>query len=187
MTNCNFTCHYCYITHNQLFGTKIPDFPYDADFFGKAISQERLGGTCLINFCASGETLLPAKMPSYIKAALEQGYFVMVVTNGSLNKRFDEIISWPNTLLKRLMFKFSFHYLELIKRNLLEKFFANIITIKEHGCSFTLELTPSDELDPYIDEIMETSRKYLGAICHVTIARDERDKKFPILINLKLT
>jgi organic radical activating enzyme len=178
---CTLRCHYCYVTHHKLFGAKIPKFPYSAEFFGKALSKERLGGTCLLNFCADGETLLPPEISSYIKAGLEQGHFVMVVTNGTVTKRFDEIFEFPEPLLRRLAFKFSFHYLELKKRNLITVFFNNIIRAKEHGCSFTLELTPSDELEPYINEIIETSKQYLGAVCHVTVARDEREWDFPIL------
>jgi organic radical activating enzyme len=180
---CNLRCHYCYITQNKKFSDKIPKFPYSSDFFGRAISVERLGGICLINFCADGETLLPPEMPLYIHAALKEGHFVSVVTNGTLDKRFDELISLSNNLSKRLFFKFSFQYFELRKRNLIDSFFNNIKKVKESGCSFTLELTPSDELEPYINEIMEISEAYLGAACHVTIARDERNKKFPILTN----
>lgn len=173
VTTCNFRCHYCYITHVRAFSSKLPEFQYSADTVGKSLSEGRLGGTCLINLCGGGETLLPPQMTQYIRVLLEQGHFVAVVTNGSISKRFDEIVQLPKDLLSRLFFKFSFHYLELKSRNLLDVFFNNIGKIRKAGCSFTLELTPSDELIPYIGEVKTTCLQRVGALCHVTVARDE--------------
>jgi pyruvate-formate lyase-activating enzyme len=116
ISGCTLRCSYCYITHKKVYDQKLVKFPYSAEFFGKAMSRERLGGICLINFCAGGETLLPPEMPSYIKAALEQGHFVHVVTNGTVSKRFDEISDFPPEYFERLFFKFSFHYVELKKK-----------------------------------------------------------------------
>ena len=110
---CTLRCHYCYITHHRLFANKLPKFKYDVDTFRKALSKERLGGTCLLNFCGGGETLLPPEMPRYIKAVLEEGHYVMVVTNATIDKAFDEIASFPKELLSRLFFKFSYHYLSI--------------------------------------------------------------------------
>lgn len=62
VTSCTLRCHYCYITHQRLFDTKLPKFRYDAAFIRKALSKDRLGGTCLINLCGGGETLLPAEV-----------------------------------------------------------------------------------------------------------------------------
>jgi hypothetical protein len=72
------------------------------------------------------------------------------------------------------MIKFSFHYLELKRLSLLEHFVANVNRMRDAGISITVEITPSDELVPYIDELKETCIKYFGALCHVTIARDDR-------------
>ena len=44
--------------------------------------------------------------------------------------------------------------------------------IKQAGCSYSIELTPSDELEPYIDDIMRECLLHFGALCHVTIPRD---------------
>jgi wyosine [tRNA(Phe)-imidazoG37] synthetase (radical SAM superfamily) len=95
ITACTLRCSYCYITHRKIYSQKMVKFPYGAEFFSKAMSKERLGGICLINFCAEGETLLPPEMPLYVKAALEQGHFVSVVTNSTVSKRFDEISDFP--------------------------------------------------------------------------------------------
>ena len=185
VTGCTLRCHYCYITQHRLFDSKLPKFKYSPEHVRKALSRERLGGTCLINLCGGGETLLPPEVPAYAKALLEEGHYVMIVTNGTIDKRFDEIAAFAPELTKRLFFKFSYHYMELKKRNLLNRFFSNIRKVRDAGCSFTLEATPSDEWIPYIDEMKQAAIDNVGAICHITIARDERDPdKLPILTSL---
>lgn len=185
VTGCTLRCNYCYITQHRLFDSKLPKFKYSPEHVRKALSRERLGGTCLINMCGGGETLLPPEVPAYAKALLEEGHYVMIVTNATVDKRFDEIAAFPPELTKRVFFKFSYHYLELKKKNLLERFFANIRKVRDAGCSFTLEATPSDEWIPYIDEMKKAAMDNVGAVCHITIARDERDpEKLPILTSL---
>lgn len=182
---CTLRCHYCYITHHRLFNNRLPKFKYSPEHVRQALSKERLGGICLINLCGGGETLLPPEVPQYIRALLEEGHFVMVVTNATVSKRFDEIAQFPKELLKRLFFKFSYHYLELKSRSLLERFWKNIQKVRNVGCSFTLEVTPSDELIPYIDELQQIALENVGSLCHITVARDERDSRhLPILTNL---
>jgi hypothetical protein len=120
-------------------------------------------------------------MVDYIKAMLEQGHYVMVVTNGTLSKRFNQILEFPPDLLRRLFFKFSFHYLELKRRNLLKLFFRNIEKMRNAGCSFTLELTPNSDLVDLVDEIKEVCMQQVGALCHVTVGRDNTKDELPIL------
>jgi len=186
VTTCTLHCHYCYIFHQGLFKNKLPEFKFSPEVVKKTLSKERLGGVCLINMCGGGETLLPPQITDYIKALLENGHYVMVVTNGTVSKRFDEICQFPSELLSRLFFKFSFHYLELKKKNLFSLFFDNIRKMRDVGCSSTLELTPNDESIPYIDDIRQKTIDELGSPCHVTIARDDvsplEDK--PILTKL---
>lgn len=185
VTTCTLRCHYCYITHQKLFQNKLPEFKYTPEQVRQALSKERLGGICLINLCGGGETLLPPDIIKYIKVLLEEGHYVMVVTNATVSKRFDEIAEFPPELLKRLFFKFSYHYLELKNRKLLGRFFDNIKKVRRVGCSFTVEATPSDELLPYIDEMQQTAIDNVGAVCHITVARDERDPHgLPILTNM---
>ncbi len=185
VTTCTLRCHYCYITHNRLFGGPLPKFKYDVDTFRRGFSKERLGGTCMINFCGGGETLLPPEMPKYIEALLAEGHYVMVVTNATVDRAFDEIATFPKEYLERLFFKFSYHYLELKEKNLFDRFFNNIRKMREAGASFTLEATPSDELIPYIDEMKELAVKEVGAVNHVTVGRDEHDMSvIPILTKM---
>lgn len=173
VTTCNLRCNYCYITQTRKFRNKLPFFQYDADHIRRALSQERLGGVCHLNFCGGGETLLPPEIIGITRALLEEGHYIMIVTNGTATGRFDEFCRFPRELLCRLGFKFSFHYLELKRRKLLDKFFENIQKVRKAGCSFSLEMTPNDELIPYIDEIKAICVERVGAYCHITVARDE--------------
>lgn len=177
-------CHYCYITQLGYTHNALPQFRFSPDVVKKALSKERMGGTCLINICGQGETLLPPQMTDYIRVLLENGHYVMVVTNGTVKKRFEELTQLPKELLKRLFFKFSYHYLELKRKNLFDLFFNNIRLMRDAGCSFTLEITPNDESIPYIEEIKAIALQEVGALCHVTIAREESDPAIPILTKL---
>ena len=182
---CTLRCPYCYITCHRKFNNKLPEFPYDVETWKKAFKQERWGGPALVNFCAGGETLIAPVMVDYIKATLEQGHYVMIVTNGTIDSAFDKILEFPKEYIERLFFKFSYHFLQLKERNLTERFFCNIRKMQEAGASFTLEVTPYDELIPYIDELKEQAISYVGAIPHVTVARNEQFMgELPILTSL---
>lgn len=170
---CNFKCHYCYIAQNNKFNNKIVNFKYSPDYIAKALSKERLGGTCLINLCAGGETLIAEEVVDVVRAILEEGHYVMVVTNGSLTQRFEKIAKFPKDLLKHLFFKFSFHYQELLRLKILDRYFNNIRMMQEAGASFTIEITPSDEQEAFIDEIKEVMMKEMGALPHITIGRKD--------------
>ena len=185
VTTCTLRCHYCYITQNRLFDGPLPVYKYSPKHVRKALSKERLGGTCLINLCGGGETLLSPQVVEYVKELLEEGHYVMVVTNATITKRFEEICLFPKELLRRLFFKFSYHYIELKERGLLERFFSNVCLMRNAGASFTLEATPSDELIPYIEEMQEEAIKHVGAVNHVTVGRDQRKKgALPILTSM---
>lgn len=178
---CNLRCHYCYITQQRKFNNKLASFPQTPEMIRSALSAERLGGKCLFNLCAGGETLLAEEILDIIRALLEEGHYVMVVTNGTLTKRFDEITLFPSQLQQKLIFKFSFHYLELKRLNLLDQFFENIEKVRNSGCSFTVEITPSDELIPAIEDIKAICLEKLGTLCHITIARDDRTSGINVL------
>jgi hypothetical protein len=103
------------------------------------------------------------------------------VTNGTLTARFGELATLPLELLERLSFKFSFHFSELERLGLMETFFQNIETMRARGCSFTVELPPADDLTPRIEEIKALCRARLGALCQLTILRDDREEDIPVL------
>lgn len=181
VTTCNLRCKYCYITQQKRWKAKLPVFKYNAEQIRKALSVKRLGGVCLFNLCGGGETLLPPEMTNIIRALLEEGHYVEVVTNGTITKRFEEIIAFPPDLLKRLIFKLSFHYDELLRINKLDAFFDNAQRVRKAGCSISVELTIFDELVPEIEKIQEICQDKMGALCHLTIGRNDIDPQISIL------
>lgn len=170
--DCNLKCSYCYVSQMPQ-ERKKPQFNYDAQTVKKALSQERLGGICHFNVCGMGETLIPEELIEYIKVILENGHTVMIVTNGTLSKRFEALMKLPDELRSRLGFKFSFHYIEMKRLNLMEVFWDNVKLVRENGCSFSVELTANDTYEPYIDEIKSYCMKHVGALCHISVPRDE--------------
>lgn len=172
---CTLRCEYCYITVHRKFAAHIKPFRYSPQQLRYALRKERLGGTCLMNLCAGGETLLAPEVAEYARQFLEEGHYVAIVTNGTVAKAFEQIAQWPKELLDRLFFKFSYHYEQLKQRGLLDRFFANVRMMKEAGASYTIEVTPYDNLIPIVDEMIERSHVEGFATPHFTIARDETD------------
>ena len=181
---CNLRCHYCYITQRRKFNSKIAHFSHSLEEIRRAFSKQRVGGVWLINLCAGGETLLSDEVLPVVKTLISEGHYVMIVTNGTLTKRFLEISQFSENICSHLFIKFSFHYLEMVRLGWLERFSENVNLMKNHGVSFTVEITPSDELIPHIDDIKEFCIKHFGALCHVTIARDDRTGGIDVLSEL---
>lgn len=181
VTACNLECKYCYVAMSNFRNSKATPFSYDAKTIGKGLSRKRLGGICHINMCGQGETLIPPEVIDITREILAQGHYIMIVTNGTLTKRFEAFEQFPEEYRRRLGFKFSYHYLELKRKNLFDTFYANVERMKAAGCSFTIEMTPNDELEPYIEEIKEECMKHFGALCHLTIPRDEAQEGYKLL------
>ena len=181
---CNLRCHYCYITQKRKFNSKLASFSHTPVEIRRALSKERWGGPCLINLCAGGETLLSDEVLPIVKELLLEGHYIMIVTNGTVTKRFDEMAQWSSDLLSHLFFKFSYHFLEFKRLGWIERFFENVLKMKRAGASFTVEITPSDELIPYIEDVRSTCMQYVGALCHVTVTRDERTQGIDVMSNL---
>ena len=179
--NCNLRCHYCYITAQNQVESGPAVFSYSTEHVAKCLSVERLGGPCIINLTGGGETMIPPELPSYIRALLDEGHYLEIVTNGTVSKRFEEIAAFPGELLSHLEFKFSLHYLELKRLQMLETFAANVRLMRDSGCSYTIECTPTDELEPYIDELKAYCLDNFGALCQLTIARDDLNGSKEIL------
>ncbi len=157
---------------------------YSPEQVARALSPERLGGLALFNLCADGETLLLKDLDVYARRLVEQGHYVEIVTNCTITPMLDKILAWDKDLLAHVEFKCSFHWLELKKRKLLRVFARNVNKIWDAGASACVEITPSDELIPYIDEIKDFSLKKFGALPHITIARDDRTRGIEILSKL---
>ncbi|MCH5186970.1 MAG: radical SAM protein [Oscillospiraceae bacterium] len=172
---CNLKCHYCYISQLNEWERNNSECKLQPELIGQALSSERLGGPCIINLTGKGETLIPKEMTNIIGILLKQGHYLEVVTNGTLTNRFQEIAQLPVEYLSRLEFKFSFHYLELKERQWIDRFFDNVRMMRQAGCSFTIELMPNDELVPHIDDIKRICIEKVGALCHLTIGRDDNN------------
>ena len=172
---CNFRCHYCYVGQHMSNEERmcVNKCKYSPDTFERAISKKRLGGTCVFNFCSFGETLILPQNVEYCKRILAQGHFLGVVSNMTITKNIQELLNVPTEWRSRLFFKCSFHYMELKKCGLLDTFVKNVNDAWNAGASITVEITPSDELEQYIDEVKEFSLKNFGALPHITIGRNE--------------
>lgn len=157
---------------------------YSPEQVAKALSKKRLGGPAYINVCADGETLLTRDIEIYMRRLAEEGHYIEIVTNCTITPVLQKFLAWDKELLAHIEFKCSFHYLELKKRNMLDLFARNVNAIWDAGASANVEITPSDELIPYIDEVKEFSLKNFGALPHITIARDDRTKGIEILSKL---
>ena len=183
---CNLRCHYCYITQKKRFHQQLFHLNRPVEEMKEAFSQEKWGGSCIINLCAGGETLLAEEVVDVASAMIEAGHYVMIVTNGTVSGRFEQISCLPERIRRNLFIKFSFHYLELLRLGWLEKFCENVLKMKQAGISFTIEATPSDELIPYIEELKAFCIENFGALCHVTIARNDRTEGIDILSKMSL-
>lgn len=181
---CNLKCSYCYIGQRSGFGGAIHTIQHTPEEVRAALGKKRFGGSVFINFCAGGETLLGKGLLPIVRALIDEGHFVQIVTNGTIREPFEEIAHWEKELLDNLFVKFSFHYIELKRLGKLDDFFEHILMLKSAGCSISLEITPGDEMIPYIDEMKKISSDKLGALPHVTVARNSNTGDYRILTEL---
>lgn len=183
--NCNFKCNYCYISTWSNYDKRnyTEQIPHNPKFIRKALSKKRWGGALMLNFCAAGETLLSKELLPIVKELLEEGHYCMIVTNGVITPKFKEMSKWDMKLKKHLFIKFSYHYLELKRLNFTKIFFENARLMKKSGISFTIELTPSDQYIPYINDIKQECINEIGALPHITVCRKENGK-VPIMSKL---
>lgn len=187
MSICNFRCSYCYLSQrDECYQNKQPKFKYSPEYVGRALSLERLGGIAYINICADGETLLTRDIDKYVYELLKVGHYVEFVTNLSISPVLDKMLQWDTKLLKQLEFKCSFHYLELKKKKLLGIFADNVRKIWNSGASANIEITPCDEMIPYINEIKDFSLQNFGALPHLSIARRDDTEDIDYLTNLSI-
>ncbi len=184
---CNFRCHYCYLgQREESFQGVHPKMKYTPEEFGKAMNAKRVGGLAFANFCADGETMLVKNIDQYVKAFVDQGHYAEVVTNMTVTKVLDKFLAWDKESLKHLEFKCSFHYLELKKKGLLDTFAENVKKVWAAGASANIEITPTDELIPFIDEVKAFSMEHFGALPHLSIARDDRTDGIDYLTKLPM-
>ena len=179
---CNLKCSYCYIGNHS---GKIQDIVWTDEEIRKAFSKKRIG-CCFINICSDGETLIHKRMPSIIRILLEEGHYVMVVTNATLTKRIKECLNMEEDLLERLFFKVSFHYEECLRMNILEKLFENIQKIKESPCSLTVEYITEDKTLKNIEKFKQLCMGKLGTLPQINIPRNEKKYNLSVVSKYSL-
>lgn len=181
--SCNFRCSYCYVgQHENAYNDGIRDFCTTPENIALFFSKERTGGICYFNLCGFGETFLHPQLISLVSSLTDSGHYVDIITNGVISNKIDEMINvLTEEQKKHLFIKFSFHYLELRKKQLLEKFHENVQKCVKSKISYTIEITPHDELIPYIEEIKEQSLELFGALPHISVARNEETSNISLL------
>lgn len=187
MSICNFRCHYCYLSQREeCYQNVQPEMKYSPKHVAQALTPERLGGLAYINLCADGETLLTKHIEDYIYELAKEGHYVEIVTNNTITSVLERILSWNKDLLAHITFKCSFHYIELKKKQLLATFASNVNNIWEAGASANIEITPSDELVPLIEEVKEFSVREFGALPHLSIARNDATSEIDYLTEMSM-
>jgi len=179
---CNLKCSYCYIRQSRDFENYKMNL-HSPEFIAKALSPQRLGGIAFINFCGEGETMMAAELNAIIKYLVNDGHYVQIVTNGTIDAAIDDLLACEMDK-EKVFLKFSFHYKELVRMGKLEAFYRNIKRCRAAGVSVSVELVASDDLIPMIDEIKKSCMENLGALPHLTIPRDNVSKELKLLTNL---
>ena len=119
---CNFKCSYCYVQKKK----KRIYTQYSPSYIAKALSPDRLGGVSYISITGLGETLIQEKVVQIVHEILKTGNYVNITTNGTLDKRFEQLLDFDKNLLRHLNISFSCHYVELKKHNMVNRFFFKI-------------------------------------------------------------
>lgn len=174
---CNFNCSYCYLGEKCSREIAFPDLIHSPKYIRYRLRKENIGGSALIGICAGGETLFADKIVEVCTELLKEGHYLIIVTNGTSTKVIKNIIENAKEYAAHIIFKISFHYLELKKKGLLNHFVKNVNMINESKASFTLELMPHDDLIEFIPELLSFSLKNFGAYPQLTVGRDEDNNK----------
>ena len=180
---CNLRCSYCYLEQVEKCEFGLPQIYHRPEYIRYQLRREKVGGAALITLCGSGETLLCDKFADICCELLKEGHYLQIVTNTLLTEKIEELLDKAGDYQGHIFFKISFHYEQLKKRKLLEKFAKNVKMIGKSKASYTIELMPCDELIPLIEEIQEFSIEKFGALPHLTIGRDD-SKEQKLLTNL---
>lgn len=173
VTVCNLRCSYCYVIQRDYRNMKLAKLKYSPEYIGQCLNQDRLGGRCFFSICGAGETLAQPETLEIAHELLKRGHIVNITTNGTLKRKFDEILKFSREEKERLHFSFSLHYLELQRLNLLDTFFENVLFVKNQGCSFVVQINLCDEYLPYVNEIKNICKTRIGAWPQVAATRKE--------------
>lgn len=183
---CNFKCSYCYVQQQARKAKERKHLHYAPSYIAKALSPARLGGVSYINITGLGETLIQEEVIEIIHEILKTGNYVNITTNGTLDKRFDMLLSFNESLLKHLNVSFSCHIVELKKHNMVNRFFNNIKKVHDAGCSFVLQVNLVDEYLPYWEELKSLAIEHVGALPQVALTRKEMKHGYKVMTNLSI-
>lgn len=181
---CNLECSYCYVIQENRREMKSEPLDYSPEYIARALRQERVGGVCWINLCGIGETMAQEGIVALVKALLQEGHFVNLTTNGTLSYKYDELIETCGDLLGHLHLAFSLHYVELKKRGWIERYFENVLKLREAGASVLVQINLCDDYLPYIDEIKSLCLDKVGAYPQVALTRNEKTTPMSIMTSL---
>lgn len=189
---CNLRCEYCYVRQwgeeeSLEINNEQTWYKYPISHIIDALTVERMGGVCMFNMSAQGETLLSPYLFEIITGLLENGHYVAIISNCTVTTEIEKYIKLNKEMRNHLFFKASFHYRELKKRNLLSTYAKNIKLLKDNGISFSVELVSNDYILDEIDEVKAFSINEFGALPHVLGGREETTKGLYPKYETKLT
>ncbi len=180
VTVCNLECPYCYIIQENRRQMELATMPYSPEHIARALRQERVGGTCMISICGAGETMAQKELIPIVKALLDQGHYINITTNGTLSRRFDQLIETCGDQMSRVHVSFSMHYTELLKHGWVDTFFENIQKVRAAGGSILLQMNLCDDYMPHLEEIKRISVEKVGAYPQLALTRNEETVPFKI-------
>ena len=179
VTACNIKCSYCYVIQEDRRAMKVPELEYSLDTIKRALRKERFGGACYFSICGAGETLIPEYIVDLVRVVLENGHYVNITTNGTMSKRFQEMIeTYPEEYFSRMHFAFSLHWLELERLKMTARFFENVKKVRQAGASIVVQMNMCDEYMPHLQTIKDRCMEELGAFPQIAVTR--RESGFPV-------
>ena len=178
---CNIECSYCYLIQEKRRAMKSEELLYSPEHIAKALRQERVGGVCYISLCAVGETMAQKGLVPLVRCLLQEGHYVNITTNGTLSGKYDELIQGCEGFLNHLHVAFSFHYVELLKRGWVDRFFENVNKVRGAGASVLVQLNLCDEYVPHLEEIKRICKEKVSAYPQIALTRNELAKPMKIM------
>lgn len=179
---CNLKCDYCYVIQENRRKMENMNLDYPVEHILQALSKERLGGICYFNLCSIGETMLQNNLIELVHGLLLKGHYVNITTNGTITSKIEKLINGiDKKYLNHLNMSFSFHYLELVKLDLIDTFFNNIENVKKAGVSILVQLNLYDGYIDHIDEIKSLCIERVGALPQLATTRRELPDRIEIM------
>lgn len=170
---CNLDCTYCYLTQQKRKRQLSEPVKFSPQYVGKALSPNRLGGRCFISLSVAGETLHSEYIIDIACELLKKGHIVNITTNGTLKNGFEKLFSRKDVPYEHLLITFSFHYIELLRLNLMDSFWENVNRAKTKGASFYIKLNLCDDYIPYLDNIQKICEEKIGFLPQLELTRKE--------------